>query len=77
MVPGSEFEYLAKQHFPTYTRTNEMKKLRSGFQLKEILDRSRNKTLSTLTPDRSLWMYSAHDVTIANVLDSLGLFEVS
>lgn len=53
----------------------EMKKLRSGYLLKEILDRSKNKTSSTLSPDRSLWMYFAHDNSIADMLNSLGLYK--
>lgn len=77
MKPGSEFEHLALIYFTIFARTTEMKKLRSGYLLKEILDRSINKTLSTLLPDRSLWMYFAHDNTLADMLNSLGLYEVS
>lgn len=53
-----------------------MKKLKSGYLLKEILDRFTNKTKGSLTPNRSLWMYFAHDITLTNMLNSLGLFEV-
>lgn len=77
MKPGSDFEYLAFVYFTIFTHSTEMKKLRSGYLLKEILDHSTNKSMSTLSPDRSLWMYFAHDNTIADMLNSLGLFEVS
>lgn len=56
--------------------STEMKMIRSGYLLKEILDRFSSKIQRTLSPDRSLWMYFAHDTTIANMLNSLGLFEV-
>ena len=75
--PGSKLEYLASIYFTIFARTTEMKKLRSGYLLKEILDRSTNKSMSTLAPDRSLWMYFAHDNTLADMLNSLGLYEVS
>lgn len=59
-----------------YTHTNEMKKYRAGFLIKEILDRFKIKSQSLLQPDRSIWIYSAHDTTIVNVLNALNLYEV-
>lgn len=76
MISGGDFEFLMKFYFQIFTHTAEMKKLKSGFLLKEILDRFTNKTQSLLTPDRSLWLYFAHDITITNMLNSLGLFKV-
>ncbi|XP_031631785.1 lysosomal acid phosphatase-like [Contarinia nasturtii] len=76
MVPNGEFEKLAVTKFITFTPTTELKMLRSGYLLKEILDRCKNKTLSELSPDQSqrMYMYFAHDFTVANLLNSLGLF---
>lgn len=74
MKPGSAFENLALVYFTIFAHTTEMKKLRSGYLLKEILDRSTNKLMSTLQPDRSLWMYFAHDNAIVDLLRGLGLF---
>lgn len=76
MTIGGDFEYLMHYYFQIFTQTPEMKKLKSGFLLKEILDRFSNKTKSILSPDRSLWLYFAHDITITNMLNSLGLFKV-
>lgn len=76
MVPGGDFEYLALFHFKIFTPTIEMKKLKSGFLLKEILDRFIAKTQAIRPPDYSLYMYFAHDNTIANMLNSLGLYSV-
>lgn len=75
MAPGGDFEF-SINWFHIFTATNELKKMRSGYLLKEMLDRFTNKVESTLKPDRSLWMYFAHDVTVGTMLNSLGLFDV-
>lgn len=72
----SDFENLLNFESSIYTRRTECKKIRSGYLLKEILDRSTSKTKSTLLPDRSLWMYFAHYSTIRDMLSSLGLPQV-
>lgn len=56
--------------------TPELARLTSGFLLKEILQRFDKKVDSTLQPNRSLWVYSGHDYTLVNLLNSLGLFKV-
>lgn len=76
MIPGGEFERLTLYGYQVWTALVEMKKLRSGFLLKEILDRFSNKTEARLSPDRSLWMYFAHDFTIVSLLHSLDMFTV-
>lgn len=57
------------------TATTTMKRLKSGFLLKEILNRFKNKTL-TLESKQLMSMYSGHETTVAGILNSLGLFEV-
>lgn len=69
-------EYLATVHLETFTHSTELKKLEAGFIIKEMLDRFKNKTLSMLEPDRSLWIYAAHDLTLINILNALNLYEV-
>lgn len=54
-----------------------MGRLKAGFLLREILNRSREKSEGAKSLPQKFWMYSAHDVTVANVLNTLGLFEVS
>lgn len=58
---------------PTYTRT--LARLKTGPLLQEILDRFTNKTNKKHSPSQSLWMYSAHDTTVANLLNTLKVFE--
>lgn len=76
MTPGSDFEYLALSFLSIHTTTNEMKKIKAGYLLQTIFNRLTNKTKSTLKPDRSLVMSFGHDITLVNVLNSLGLYEV-
>lgn len=75
-IPGGVFEYLAEYWLIFTTGTTELKRLKSGFLLKEIFDRFKKKTLSLL-PDELMYIYSGHDITIGGLLNSLGVFEVS
>lgn len=63
--------YISTLWYEAYTHTTEMKKLECGFLLKEILDRCSAKANSTLQPDRKLWIYSAHDLNIFNILNTV------
>lgn len=69
-------KYIAQFDYKTYADTPELARLKSGFLLKEMLDHFSQKINSTLQPNRCLWLYSGHDITILNMLNSLGLFEV-
>lgn len=73
--PGSELQELCGFAFQLSTITPEMGRLKVGFLIKEIFDRFFHKIEGDLNPDRSIWIYSAHDSTIANVLNTLQLFE--
>lgn len=76
MTPGGEADIFFKSTFNLISRTKEMQKLKGGFLIKEMLDRFTQKAESKLEPDRSLWIYSGHDTTIAHFLNSFGLFDV-
>lgn len=69
-------EKMAYFHFAMATNTRQLARLKVGFLIREILERFIMKKDSTLSPNRSIWIYSAHDSTIASLLNSLGLFEV-
>lgn len=56
--------------------TKEMCRLYSGFLFREILDHCTEKINETLNPDRKMFIYAAHDTTIASLLNSFGLFNV-
>lgn len=66
---------IAAQSFATKTYTRELARLKIGPLLSEIFDRFINKTISKEF-SRTLHMYSAHDSTIANILNTLKIFEM-
>lgn len=74
-IPGGKLEYLKTYWIETLTGTPELKRLKAGFILQMIMDRFQNKTLSLL-PDELMRIYSAHDITIASILNALDMFEV-
>lgn len=74
-IPGGKLEYLKTYWIETLTATPELKRLKAGFILQMIMDRFQNKTLSLL-PDELMRIYSAHDITIASILNALDMFEV-
>lgn len=75
--PGCELEKLSGFAFSVQTGTKLMARLKYGFLLREILERFTMKANSTLSPDRRLWVYSAHDLTISGLLNTMGLFKAS
>lgn len=40
-----------------------------------MIENMKLKSKNALRPDRKLWIYSAHDETVANMLMTLNLFE--
>lgn len=75
--PGSDLEKMAAFWFSMESGTKLLARIRSGFLLKEMLERFTMKKDSKLSPNRKLWIYSAHDTTVAGLLNTLGLFEVN
>ena len=61
--------------FATKTYTPLLARLKTGPLLKEILVRMHNKTSSVLEPNRSVWIYSAHDTTVSALLNTMGIFK--
>lgn len=76
MAPNSEMTKFIEVSFQFTSNTTDIKRLKSGFLIREMLKHFTEKTESKLKPDRSLWMYSGHDYTIVNLLSALGAFEV-
>lgn len=75
VFPGGDMAWIAAQSFATKTATPALARLKAGFLLKEMLQRFSNKTADRLRPNRSVWVYSAHDTTVASLLNTLGLFD--
>lgn len=72
---GGMMEYIANFDFTLYAGNLQLARIASGFLIKDILEHFCQKVYSTLNPDRSLWFYSGHDYSIANALNSLGMYE--
>ncbi|XP_037885224.1 prostatic acid phosphatase isoform X2 [Glossina fuscipes] len=74
VYPSSDLQFISDFTFTIGTYTRYMARLKTGPLIKEILQRFTDKVNGKLDPDRKIWMYSAHDTTIANVLNTLKLF---
>lgn len=66
---------ISSRAYATETTTTTLARLKIGPLIKELLERFRKKLHRKLKPNRSLWVYSVHDTTIANLLNGLDLFE--
>jgi len=60
--------------FYTQTMTPILKRLKSGPLVKQMITHMKLKVAGSL--DKNLWVYSAHDTTIANLLNTLGVFDI-
>ncbi|XP_073817292.1 acid phosphatase 1 isoform X3 [Musca autumnalis] len=76
IYPSADMTAVADFTFTISTYTRQMARLKTGPLIKEILQRFVDKSKGKLNPDRSLWIYSAHDTTVANVLNTLKLFDI-
>lgn len=74
-VANGDMERLTGFYFSMPTNTKQLARLRVGFLIREIFEHFTMKIDGKLTPD--LWIYSAHDSTVASVLNALGLAEVA
>lgn len=73
VYPNPMFE-VSGLSFAVKTYTTLLARLKTGPLLKEILYHYKNKTQGILKPNRNLFIYSAHDTTVANMLNTLGVF---
>lgn len=59
--------------FKMITYTEEMKRLKGGPLIKEMIEHMNDRISGKLDVRRKLFMYSAHDTTVATILNSLDL----
>lgn len=69
-------EYLTKFCFTMDSNTKKLARLTAGFLILEIFDRFTMKKDSKLPHDLTVYQYSAHDSTIATVLNALQMYDV-
>jgi len=70
-----EIRPLAERSYMLFTETNLMKRIKGGAFLTDILNKMQNKRKRNLNPDRKIFLYSGHDVTLVNVMNSLGILD--
>ncbi|XP_023300387.2 lysosomal acid phosphatase [Lucilia cuprina] len=68
-------EPLAERSYVLFTETNLMKKVKGGAFLNEIHSKMIDKRKRNLNPDRKIFLYSGHDVTLVNVMNSLNILD--
>lgn len=69
MRPWADFSFRINCYTP------KLQRLKMGLLVNDIVTRLVTKSRRRLFPDRKMWVYSAHDTTIANVLMTLGAFD--
>lgn len=55
--------------------TKELQRLKGGPLLGDMVKHMQEKSQGQLSPDRKLFVYSAHDTTVSNLLMTLGVFD--
>ncbi|OXA50096.1 Lysosomal acid phosphatase [Folsomia candida] len=77
IFPGGAMQKLSNFAFKMATYTEEMKRLRGGPLVKEIIRHMDHRVRRKPgTKHRKLYAYSAHDLTLTAVLDTLGVYDV-
>ncbi|XP_012152497.1 prostatic acid phosphatase isoform X2 [Megachile rotundata] len=74
VFPG-KLKSLAAKSFTVSAYNKILQRLKSGLLLGEMIDHMEKKSKNALVPDRKVWMYSAHDETLANMLMTLNVFD--
>lgn len=64
---------MAKRSLALFTETQFMKRIKGGIFVTEVVENMTKKRTNLLNPNRSLFVYSAHDVTLVNVMRALGV----
>jgi len=77
VYPGGKFKELRDLSFTVDTFNHEMKRLKGGPFVKEMVEHFDSVATHTMEPsNRKMFMYSAHDTTVAPVLHTLGVFNM-
>ncbi|XP_055384870.1 lysosomal acid phosphatase [Condylostylus longicornis] len=66
---------LAERSYALFTETPLMKKVKGGAFITEVHNQMINKRKKILNQDRKVFLYSGHDVTMVNVMNSLNILD--
>jgi lysosomal acid phosphatase len=74
-VYPEEMQFLNDFNFKTKTWTHELKRLRSGPLIANLVETFRKVETNTLDPkERKMFLYACHDTTLFNLMNSLDMF---
>lgn len=65
---------LAERSYTLFTETSLMKKVRGGAFVTEVLGKMEAKKRK-LNPDRKIFLYAGHDVSMVNVMNAMGILD--
>ncbi|XP_050081633.1 lysosomal acid phosphatase [Anopheles aquasalis] len=66
---------LAERSLALFTEVPLMKKIKGGAIIGELLDNAVRRRSGILMPERNIFIYSGHDVTLVNLMRALGVIE--
>lgn len=66
---------LAEKSYTVFTHTDGMKQIRGGAFIGEVYGHMQSKANKSLKPDRNIFFYSGHDVTLVNVMNSMRILD--
>lgn len=64
-----------ERSYSLFTETPYMKKIKGGALFTDILDKMIKKRNGLLSPNRSIFIYSGHDVTLVNIMNAMGILD--
>lgn len=62
-----------ERSYTLFTETLYMKKVKGGALLSDIVDKMVKKRNGLLSPNRRIFVYSGHDVTLVNLMNTIGI----
>lgn len=66
---------IAERSYTLFTETPFMKKVKGGALLTDILEKMIKKRNGLLSPNRSIFVYAGHDITLVNLMNAMGILD--
>jgi len=66
---------IVERSYALFTETPMMKKIKGGALFTDILNNMIKKKNGLLSPNRSIFIYSGHDITLVNLMNSMGILD--
>lgn len=66
---------MAKRNLAVLTENTYMKRIKGGSFVTEVVDTMHKKREASLFPDRNIYIYSGHDVTLVNIMRAMEIIE--